>query len=163
MPLPDNRISIIIQADDFSPAEEQEKLSLDPQAGAVITFTGLVRNQNREQPVYGLFLEHYPGMTEKMLDKIAREAIQRWSLQQVRIIHRIGQLNVGDRIVYVGVSASHRHEGFQACEFIMDYLKTQAPFWKKERSSQGDSWLEQREIDQEAAHRWNPSNSSHHE
>ena len=144
---------ISIQAEDFNPGLEQEYLS-NSHSGAVVTFTGLVRDFNLGGEVTGLFLEHYPGMTERCLQKISDEAKMRWPLQGVRVIHRIGQLSTGDRIVFVGVTSAHRHAAFTACEFIMDYLKTQAPFWKKETTLAGDRWLDACEQDQQAAKRW---------
>ena len=113
-----------------------------------------MRDLNLGDQVGGLFLEHYPGMTEKALQDIVDEAQQRWMIQAVRLTHRIGQLYPGDRIVFVGVASAHRQEAFAACEFIMDYLKTRAPFWKKETTPDGDRWVDARESDQEAAKRW---------
>ncbi len=99
-------------------------------------------------------LEHYPGMTEDALAEIVASARQRWALRRVRVIHRVGRLLPGERIVFVGVAASHRHDAFAACEFIMDYLKTQAPFWKKEETAAGARWVDARESDDIAANRW---------
>ena len=144
---------ISVQSEDFNPALEQEYLG-NSNSGAVVTFTGLVRDMNLGDQVTGLFLEHYPGMTEQCLQRVSDEAAARWPLLGVRIIHRIGQLNIGDRIVFVGVASAHRHAAFSACEFIMDYLKTQAPFWKKETTQAGDRWLDAREQDQQALKRW---------
>ncbi len=145
---------ISIQADDFDPGVEQALLSEDKSAGAVVTFTGLVRDMNLGEKVGGLFLEHYPGMTESALQQIIDEACERWPINKVRIIHRIGQLSTGDRIVFVGVASAHRKAAFASCEFIMDYLKIRAPFWKKETTPEGDRWLDARHQDQEAATRW---------
>ncbi|WP_256493242.1 molybdopterin synthase catalytic subunit MoaE [Endozoicomonas sp. SCSIO W0465] len=145
---------ISIQVDDFNPGQEYERLEGNTSSGAIVTFTGTVRDMNLGDEVGGLFLEHYPGMTEKALQEIIDEAVQRWELQVVRIIHRIGQLHPGDRIVFVGVASAHRKEAFAACEFIMDYLKTRAPFWKKETTPEGDRWVDERGSDQEAADRW---------
>jgi molybdopterin synthase catalytic subunit len=122
--------------------------------GAICTFTGLVRDLNDDTEVTGLFLEHYPDMTEKQLGRIVEDARQRWPLIGVSIIHRIGKLVPGDEIVLVAVAASHRGEAFSACEFIMDYLKTQATFWKKEVGADGEKWLTMRDSDQTAADRW---------
>ena len=146
---------ISIQGEDFNPGYEHEQLSNNPAAGAVVTFTGTVRNMNLGDSVGGLYLEHYPGMTEKALQDIIDEASNRWSLQTARVIHRVGQMHPGNRIVFVGVSSAHRREAFEACEFIMDYLKTRAPFWKKETTTEGgDRWVAERDSDQQAAERW---------
>ncbi|MGO2009922.1 molybdopterin synthase catalytic subunit MoaE [Vreelandella alkaliphila] len=122
--------------------------------GAIVTFTGFVRDFNESPDVIGLTLEHYPGMTERTLTQIGEQAGQRWALQAVRIIHRIGDLTPGDPIVRVLVASAHRRDAFQACDFIMDLLKTQAPFWKKEHSRQGAYWVKERHTDQQAAERW---------
>ena len=145
---------ISIQVEDFNPGHEYECLEGNKSSGAIVTFTGTVRDMNLGDEVGGLFLEHYPGMTEKALQEIIDEAMERWELQVVRVIHRIGQMHPGDRIVFVGVASAHRKEAFAACEFIMDYLKTRAPFWKKETTPEGDRWVDERESDQEAADRW---------
>ncbi|WP_372374097.1 molybdopterin synthase catalytic subunit MoaE [Vreelandella venusta] len=122
--------------------------------GAIVTFTGFVRDFNESPDVIGLTLEHYPGMTERTLTQIGEQAYQRWALQAVRIIHRIGDLTPGDPIVRVLVASAHRRDAFQACDFIMDFLKIQAPFWKKEHSRQGAYWVKERSTDQQAAERW---------
>ncbi|WP_257294762.1 molybdopterin synthase catalytic subunit MoaE [Endozoicomonas sp. YOMI1] len=145
---------ISIQAEDFNPGQEYERLEGNKSSGAIVTFTGKVRDMNLGDKVGGLFLEHYPGMTEQALQQIIDEAMARWELQTVRVIHRIGQMYPGDRIVFVAVASAHRKEAFAACEFIMDYLKTRAPFWKKETTPEGDRWVDERESDQEAADRW---------
>ena len=145
---------ISIQVEDFDPGVEYQYLEGQKATGGIVTFTGTVRDMNLGDAVGGLFLEHYPGMTEKALQGIVDEARQRWELLGVRVIHRIGQLYPGDRIVFVGVSSAHRKEAFSACEFIMDFLKTRAPFWKKETTEQGDRWVEERASDQAAADRW---------
>ena len=145
---------ISVQQEDFDPGVEYQQLENSQSVGAITTFTGTVRNLNLGDQVGGLFLEHYPGMTEKALQAIVDEAQQRWTLQAVRLIHRIGQLHPGDRIVFVGVTSAHRKEAFAACEFIMDYVKTRAPFWKKETTPDGDRWVDARDSDQEAAERW---------
>ncbi len=147
-------MTISIQFDDFDPGTEYQRLSDDPGAGAVVTFTGLVRDMNLGDQVGGLFLEHYPGMTEQALQQIIDDAVERWPLAKVRVIHRVGQLFAGNRIVFVGVASAHRGAAFSACEFIMDYLKTRAPFWKKETTPEGDRWLDARAQDHEAAERW---------
>ncbi|MEP5766567.1 MAG: molybdopterin synthase catalytic subunit MoaE [Halieaceae bacterium] len=143
-----------IQPQDFDAAALQaELLSGDPVAGAVASFTGLVRSDPAE-PVLTLELEHYPGMTESSISEIIAEAESRWSLLAAIVVHRIGVLQPGEQIVYVGVSSAHRGEAFQACEFIMDYLKTRAPFWKKETTAAGRRWLDARDSDDAAARRW---------
>ncbi|RON85789.1 molybdopterin synthase catalytic subunit MoaE [Pseudomonas fluorescens] len=126
----------------------------NPRIGAVVNFIGYVRDLNIGQSVNELFLEHYPGMTEKALEQIAEEARQRWPLLGVEIVHRVGALAVSEPIVFVGVSSKHRHMAFEACAFIMDVLKTRAPFWKRESTAQGSHWVEARESDQNAALRW---------
>ncbi|WP_095118375.1 molybdopterin synthase catalytic subunit MoaE [Pseudomonas sp. Irchel s3f10] len=126
----------------------------NPRVGAVVNFIGYVRDLNIGQSVSELFLEHYPGMTEKALEQIAEEARERWPLLGVEIVHRVGALAVSEPIVFVGVSSKHRHMAFEACAFIMDVLKTRAPFWKRETTAQGAHWVEARESDQNAALRW---------
>jgi len=126
----------------------------NPRVGAVVNFIGYVRDLNIGQSVSELFLEHYPGMTEKALEQIAKEARERWPLLGVEIVHRVGALSVCEPIVFVGVSSKHRHMAFEACAFIMDVLKTRAPFWKRETTAQGAHWVEARESDQNAALRW---------
>ncbi|PHM74701.1 molybdopterin synthase catalytic subunit MoaE [Xenorhabdus kozodoii] len=145
---------IKIQRAAFSVGEAYQWLSQCDEDGAVVTFTGKVRNHNLGDNVKALTLEHYAGMTEKMLQTIADEARQRWPLQRVSIIHRIGELYPGDEIVFVGVTSAHRNRAFMAAEFIMDYLKTKAPFWKKESLVEGERWVEARQSDQDAASRW---------
>lgn len=147
---------ISIQKDDFDPGYEHQQLSGNPAAGAIVTFTGTVRDMNLGDTVGGLYLEHYPGMTETALQDIVTEATERWSLEAVRVIHRVGQMHPGDRIVFVGVASAHRKAAFEACEFMMDYLKTRAPFWKKETTAKGDRWVAERDSDQQAAQRWQP-------
>ncbi|TBV03549.1 molybdopterin synthase catalytic subunit MoaE [Phytopseudomonas dryadis] len=122
--------------------------------GAVVCFVGYVRDFNDGREVGGLFLEHFPGMTEKALAAIEAEARQRWPLLGVEVIHRIGRLEPGEPIVFVGIASAHRQAAFQACEFVMDYLKTRAPFWKKEDTAEGPRWVEGRDSDQAAQRRW---------
>ncbi|MGE8414623.1 MAG: molybdopterin synthase catalytic subunit MoaE [Pseudomonas sp.] len=122
--------------------------------GAVVSFVGYVRDFNDGQEVHGMFLEHYPGMTEKALGKIAEEAGQRWPLLKLEILHRIGALAPGEPIVFVAAASAHRQAAFDACAFVMDYLKTRAPFWKKEQTADGPRWVEGRHSDQAAAERW---------
>ncbi|WP_210484256.1 molybdopterin synthase catalytic subunit MoaE [Pantoea ananatis] len=138
----------------FDMAQEYQWLAGCPKDGAVVTFTGKVRNHNLGDDVAALTLEHYPGMTEKALQEIIDDARQRWPLQRVSVIHRIGELFPGDEIVFVGVTSAHRSSAFAAAEFIMDYLKTRAPFWKRETTEQGDRWVDARNSDHEAAQRW---------
>lgn len=145
---------ISVQFEDFSVADEYEELAQGTEAGAVVTFIGKVRDFNQGDSVTGLSLEHYPGMTEKALSEIVEQARARWPLLQVRVIHRVGDLDLGDQIVFVGVSSAHRGASFEACEFIMDYLKTRAPFWKKEQTPEENRWVDARESDTSAADRW---------
>ena len=123
--------------------------------GASVTFVGLVRDMNLEDAVSGMALQHYPGMTEKALHGIVEEASRRWSVQHATVIHRVGELRPGDQIVLVVIASAHRHDAFEACAFIMDYLKTRAPFWKKELLGDGSSrWVDARSSDERAAQRW---------
>jgi len=145
---------IRVGAAPFSMADEYAWLSTSDADGAVVTFTGKVRNHNLGDSVAALTLEHYPGMTEKALHEIVDEARSRWPLQRVSVIHRIGELFPGDEIVFVGVTSAHRGSAFAAAEFIMDYLKTRAPFWKREATGQGDRWVDARDSDHQAAQRW---------
>lgn len=150
-----DRLSISVQEADFDLGVETAALTHgDPAAGAVATFVGLVRDRNDGSGVSEMTLEHYPGMTEKALGEIAEQALARWDIRRVRVIHRIGRLLPGERIVFVAVSSAHRGEAFQACEFIMDFLKTQAPFWKKETTPDGARWVDARETDDSAVRRW---------
>ncbi|QIL86173.1 molybdopterin synthase catalytic subunit MoaE [Vibrio sp. HDW18] len=148
----DNRVAV--QSADFSVADEYQALAQGTQAGAVVTFVGKVRDMNLGDNVLGLHLEHYPGMTEKALLEICDLAQARWPLQRVRVIHRIGDMLSGDQIVFVGVTSAHRNAAFAACEFIMDYLKTRAPFWKKELTTEQSRWIDSRASDQQAVQRW---------
>lgn len=142
---------VSIQEADFDVGAEVAALSAgDAEAGAVASFVGLVRGGE----VAAMTLEHYPGMTEQALAQIVAQARGRWQLRRVRVVHRIGRLLPGERIVFVGVASSHRHDAFAACEFIMDYLKTQAPFWKKEETGEGARWVDARESDDMAVSRW---------
>ncbi len=152
--MPDYQRHIAVQTDDFDLAHEYQCLRADSSTGAIVTFCGLVRDMNDGKDVTGLFLEHYPGMTEKTLETIADEAAERWPLQAVRVIHRVGQMALCDQIVFVGVASAHRGAAFDACEFIMDFLKSRAPFWKREQTTQGEHWVEARTSDQDALERW---------
>ncbi|GHB10578.1 molybdopterin synthase catalytic subunit MoaE [Salinicola rhizosphaerae] len=148
-------IQIKIQPEPFDAGERQRQLLRSrTDTGAVVSFTGLVRDFNERPEVQALSLEHFPGMTETALRQIAEEARQRWALQAVTIIHRIGRLAPGDGIVLVQVASAHRRAAFEACDFIMDILKTRAPFWKKEHTSSGDYWVSERQSDHEDAGRW---------
>ncbi|MFE0584497.1 molybdopterin synthase catalytic subunit MoaE [Pantoea vagans] len=138
----------------FDMAEAYRWLAACDEDGAVVTFTGKVRNHNLGDNVAALTLEHYPGMTEKALQEIVDAARERWPLQRVTVIHRVGELFPGDEIVLVGVTSAHRGSAFSAAEFIMDYLKTRAPFWKREATEQGDRWVDARDSDHQAAQRW---------
>ena len=148
-------MTIRVQEADFDAGRELEALTRGrTDVGAVASFIGVVRDANDGSDVASLTLEHYPGMTEKALEEICAQALARWDILETLVIHRIGALVPGDRIVLVGVSSAHRGEAFEACEFIMDYLKTRAPFWKKEATPQGERWVEARESDDAAAQRW---------
>lgn len=145
---------IVVQVANFNIGEQYQWLAECESDGAVVTFTGKVRNHNLGDSIAALTLEHYPGMTEKALESIAEEARARWPLQRISVIHRVGTLQPGEEIVFVGVTSSHRKDAFQAAEFIMDYLKTRAPFWKKEALPESHRWVEAKESDEESANRW---------
>jgi len=154
-------VSVSVQEADFDAGAEVTALSAGREdVGAVASFVGLVRADKTatvgadDTAVRSMTLEHYPGMTEKALTAIVDEARGRWDIYGVRVIHRVGRLLPGDRIVFVAVSSAHRGEAFAACEFIMDYLKTRAPFWKKEETPEGGRWVDARESDDHAAGRW---------
>lgn len=148
-------MDISVQADDFDVTEVSRKLCANRiDVGAIATFSGLVRDQSTERELIALELEHYPGMTEKALHSIAKQAMKRWDIEDLAIIHRVGRLQPGDNIVLVVVISSHRKDAFAACEFLMDYLKTQAPFWKKEITRKGETWVEAKQSDQQAADTW---------
>jgi molybdopterin synthase catalytic subunit len=148
-------MSVRVQTEDFDIAREIAALRAgDPRVGAVAAFIGLVRDVNDASAVSTLTLEHYPGMTEKALSGIVDEAKSRWRVYDALVIHRVGELRPTDQIVLVIVTSAHRGDAFAACEFIMDYLKTRAPFWKKERTPAGERWVEARASDDEAAQRW---------
>ena len=147
---------IRIQKTDFDVSAELAELRKgDPRVGAVVTFLGTVRDMNDGSQVKGMTLEHYPGMTEKALEDIISQANTRWDLYQTLVIHRVGPLLPEDQIVMVAVTSAHRGEAFSACEFIMDYLKTAAPFWKKEDTPEGARWVDARIADDAAMTRWN--------
>jgi molybdopterin synthase catalytic subunit len=148
-------IYVSVQTEDFDIAHELRKLTQNNHAiGGVASFVGLVRDLNEGKGVSTLSLEHYPGMTEKSLWEIANQASIRWSLQGVRIIHRIGDLAPSDQIVLVLTASMHRHAAFESAAFIMDFLKSRAPFWKKEQTPDGSHWVDARESDEQALSRW---------
>ncbi|CAE6735120.1 molybdenum cofactor biosynthesis protein MoaE [Candidatus Nitrotoga fabula] len=148
-------MSVSIQESDFDLAAELNTLrSGNSKVGAMVSFVGLVRDFNLNETVDSIYLEYYPGMTEKALNKIIAEATERWNLLNVRVIHRIGRLYASDQIVLVATTALHRGEAFAGCEFIIDYLKTAAPFWKKEETGEGSHWLETRETDVQRMEYW---------
>lgn len=146
---------IRIQEADFDLSTEVKALRQDDaRVGAVVTFVGTVRDMNDGSQVKGMTLEHYPGMTEKSLEEIINQARGRWDLYKTLVIHRVGPLLPEDQIVLVAVTSAHRGEAFSACEFIMDYLKTAAPFWKKEETPEGSKWVDARVTDDAAMARW---------
>src|SRR5258708_29364990 len=140
-------MKISVQREDFDLGLEVRTISRNSKIGAVASFIGLVRDVR-------MTLEHYPSMTESAIRKIVEEAASRWQVMDCTVIHRYGELEPNDQIVMVAVASAHRGDAFQACEFIMDYLKTQAPFWKKEHRRGGATWVEQRNSDDDAAKRW---------
>jgi len=146
---------VSIQTEDFDLGAEVAALRRqDPRVGAVCTFVGTVRDRNDGQRVSTMELEHYPGMTEKAIEGMIDEALRRFDIFGARVIHRVGLLQPLDQIVLVAVTSAHRGESFQACEFLMDYLKTQAPFWKKEQTPEGARWVDARVSDDAALARW---------
>ena len=152
--------SVSVRQESFDLGAEMRALTAGrSDIGAVASFVGLVRDLGHDaaQPLQSMTLEHYPGMTEKALQQIVDEAKGRWTLQGVRVIHRYGCLLPGEPIVLVLVASTHRGEAFAACEFIMDYLKTRAPFWKKEATATGGQWVDARDSDDSAASRWEKS------
>lgn len=150
-----SRMKITIQTTDFDVGAESAALRRgNAKIGAMASFVGLVRDINDGNGVSTLTLEHYPGMTEKALTAIVRQAESRWNILDCTVIHRVGELKPTDQIVLVIVASGHRGDAFAACEFIMDYLKTEAPFWKKEQTPQGERWVDSRDSDEMAASRW---------
>ncbi len=145
---------IKVQQSDFVVADEYLCLADDNQDGAIVTFVGKVRDFNEGLDVQGLSLEHYPGMTEKVLSEIESKAREHWPLNKVTIIHRFGNLTLGEQIVFIGVTSPHRKAAFAACEFLIDFLKTKAPFWKKELTSDGSVWLDAKPSDNDASQQW---------
>lgn len=151
-----------VQTADFDAGEEMAALRRgNPRVGAVASFIGVVRDLNEGDAVSTMTLEHYPGMTERELQKIIDEAGTRWRMLDALVVHRVGELRPTDQIVLVVVTSEHRGDAFAACEFIMDYLKTRAPFWKKEQTPQGDRWVEARASDDDAAARWQSGAQAH--
>lgn len=148
-------MTIRVQTTDFDLSTEVARLrAANPQVGAVVSFIGTVRDMNDGASVAAMALEHYPGMTEKALSDIVAQAKVRWHIADALVIHRVGELKPMDQIVLVAVSAAHRGEAFLACEFIIDFLKTQAPFWKKEQTPQGARWVDARTSDDTALAKW---------
>lgn len=144
-----------IQTEDFDLSVELKKLRAgDARVGAVAAFVGTVRDRNDGSEVAAMTLEHYPGMTEKSLEEIIEKAKARWDIYDVLIIHRVGPLQIEDQIVLTAVTSAHRGEAFAACEYVMDYLKTLAPFWKKEETPEGTRWVDARLSDDEALKKW---------
>ena len=149
------RITVKVQQQDFDVGQLQAALLSGAAAeGAVTTFTGYVRRDNESRAVEVLELGHYPGMTEASIEAIALQAATRWPLLAASVVHRVGALSPGDQIVWVGVASTHREAAFSACEFIMDYLKTRAPFWKKEYCEGSEHWVSARRSDSARADRW---------
>ena len=149
------RLSVSIQTEDFDVSHELAQLRAnDARVGAVCSFVGTVRKRNEGSDVSSMELEHYPGMTEKSITAMMEEAAKRFDIHGARVIHRIGLLRPQDQIVLVAVTSAHRGMSFQACEFLMDYLKTQAPFWKKEVTPDGSRWVDARVSDDKALARW---------
>lgn len=146
---------ISIQREDFNHCDVYQVLKEEADGdGAIVTFTGIVRDFNVTGAVSAILIEHYPGMTEKSLMQICTDARKRWELGKIRVIHRIGTLNAEEQIVFVGVTSKHRKSAFEACEFIIDYLKTSAPLWKQEGTSEGMKWVESKQSDKQAMQRW---------
>jgi molybdopterin synthase catalytic subunit len=150
-------MGISIQHEDFDVAAELAALrAQSAETGALVSFVGLVRDFSGGERIESIYLEHYPGMCEQALAKIIAEAQQRWQLIGVRVIHRVGELKPSEQIVLVATSAPHRADAFAACEFIIDYLKTAAPFWKREQTAHGAHWLDTRQSDEQRMQRWFP-------
>ena len=147
-------MKILVQREDFDAGAEIRAVAGNPKIGALASFIGLVRDVNDGSAVATMTLEHYPGMTEKAIASIVTEAKDRWEVLDCTVIHRIGELRPADQIVLVVVASGHRGDAFAACEFLMDYLKTRAPFWKKEQTPQGARWVDARSSDDQAADRW---------
>ena len=149
-------MSVRVQAEPFDAGAEASRLTAGrADIGAVVTFTGLVRGTHDGRALASMTLEHYPGMTEKALEAIVEDARRRWDFYDVLVVHRVGELHPTEPIVLVVVTSAHRGEAFAACEFVMDYLKTEAPFWKKEATPSGARWVDARDSDDAARERWN--------
>jgi molybdopterin synthase catalytic subunit len=148
-------MAVRIQTQEFDVGVELTRLRRgNAKVGAIASFIGVVRDLNDDNTITEMTLEHYPGMTERALEEIVTEAKSRWEIIDALVVHRVGTLQPADQIVLVAVTSAHRGAAFSACEFIMDYLKTRAPFWKKEQTPQGASWVDAREGDDVAAQRW---------
>jgi len=146
---------IRVQREDFDPGRELDRLTAGKSSiGGVTSFVGLVRDMADGETITGMILEHYPGMTEKQLAEIEAEAHRRWPLDEVLIVHRYGELKPGDRIVLVACASAHRDAAFDACRFLIDWLKTKAPFWKLEATPRGPRWVEAKDSDDAAAEKW---------
>ena len=149
------KLKVVIQEADFNVAQLQSELLFpDAAEGACATFTGYVRGENLQRDVHSMSLEHYPQMTENSIHSILQRAAKRWPLYAASVVHRVGKLHPGEQIVWVGVTSSHREAAFAACEFVMDYLKSEAPLWKKELGSQGGHWVDARDSDRARLKRW---------
>lgn len=148
-------VYIKIQNEDFDVSKETQKLH-ERESGAIVNFIGLVRDhtEHNDEQIISMTLEHYPGMTESEIDKIVQKSIKKWELTGITVIHRVGKLFVSDQIVFVGVASKHRQNAFDACNFIMDWLKTKAPFWKIEESKSEKKWVEYRQSDEDAIYKW---------
>ena len=145
---------IVVQESPFDAAQELTEFSRDRRdVGAIVTFSGIVRG---DDGLRALEIEHYPGMTERALTDIAKEALERWSLNDVLVIHRFGTLEVGEPIMMVATASGHRQQAFEAADFLMDYLKSRAPFWKKETRADGEAWVAAKDSDEAALRRWKP-------
>ncbi len=149
-----SQTTVRVQHADFSLADEYAKLNVDQADGAVVTFIGKVRDFNDGAVITDLSLEHYPGMTEKVLNDLVDDARRRWSINLVTIIHRVGTLSLGEQIVFIGVTSMHRQAAFDACEFLIDFLKIKAPFWKLESTEAGEKWVDARDSDTQATEQW---------
>ena len=148
-------MAVRIQTEDFDVGAEVNAMRLsNPNIGAVVSFVGQVRDLNDGDNVASMTLDHYPGMTEKSLESIVEQAKNRWAIEDALVVHRVGELKPLDKIVLVLVASAHRKDAFAACEFMMDYLKTEAPFWKKEQTPSGERWVEARDSDDQAKSRW---------
>ena len=149
------KVYIKIQNEDFDVSKETQKIH-DNESGAIVNFIGFVREHTHynDEQIISMTLEHYPGMTESEIDKIVQKSIKKWELTGINVIHRVGKLFVSDQIVFVGVASKHRQNAFDACNFIMDWLKTKAPFWKIEESKSEKKWVEHRQSDEDAIYKW---------